>query len=178
MSRRSEPRPPRLAFGARLPFTLIAAAAGLALTLAGCSNVTPSSPPSPTHTASSTASAAPTPTETTPPVPTLVPDGTAEDNLPLFTSVVDAVWASPENVTGRAYIDALVVVGFDKAAMQVTSDMTTVGNAAESIQFSVLWGEQCLVGQVGPATGGVVTKVLPALPEGACLVGTTRAIDW
>ena len=46
----------------------------------------------------------------------------------------------PSSVAGRAYIDALVAAGFDKAAMQVTPDQTTVGNPAESIQFSVRWG--------------------------------------
>ncbi len=62
--------------------------------------------------------------------------------------------------------------------MQVTNDKTTVGNPAESIQFSVHWGGDCLVGQVGPATGAPVTVVLPALEGGGCLVGETRPIDW
>ena len=137
----------------------------------------PGTTPTPTHTA---ASASPTlsPTPTTPPGPTLVPDGTAEDNLPLFSSVTAAVWATDARVTGRAYVDALTAAGFDKAAMQVTNDLTTVGNPAESIQFSVLWGDECLIGQVGPATGNPVTVVVPVLAEGACLVGATRPIDW
>jgi hypothetical protein len=92
--------------------------------------------------------------------------------------VTAAVWASPEQVSGRAYIDALVAAGFDKSAMQVTPDETTVGNPAESIQFSVRWGEECLVGQVGPATGAPVAIVVPILAEGTCLVGETRPIDW
>lgn len=108
----------------------------------------------------------------------LVPDGSAEDNLPLFAEVVTAVWASPENEYGRAYIDALVAQGFDRATMQVTSDVSTVGNRAESLQFSVLWGDECLVGQVGPATGDPVAVVVPALAEGGCLIGATRPIDW
>lgn len=118
------------------------------------------------------------PTVDVPQAPTLVPAGTAADNLPLFDSVVDSVWAGPENVSGRAYVDALVAAGFDKAAMQVTNDLTTIGDRAESIQFSVLWGQECLVGQVGPATGGAVTTIVPALPEGGCLIGQTRPIDW
>lgn len=109
----------------------------------------------------------------------LVPDGTAADNQPLFDSVVATVWASADQAGGRAYIDALAGVGFDRGAMQVTQDASTVGNAAESIQFSVRWADgQCLIGQVGPSTGDPVTQIMPALAEGRCLVGTTRAIDW
>lgn len=109
----------------------------------------------------------------------LVPDGSAQDNLPLFTAVVEKVWASPDRAAGRAYIDALVAAGFDKAQMQVTNDKTTVGNAVESIQFSVHWRDgQCLVGQVGPTTGNPVAVVLPGLPGGLCLLGKTRPIDW
>lgn len=142
-----------------------------AAVLAGCTATEPS--PSPTSTPVVTETAAPAPT-----VPVLVPEGTADDNLPVFTQVVASVWNGPDQVSGRAYIDALTATGFDKAAMQVTADESTVGNPAESIQFSVRWGEDCLVGQVGPATGAPVTVVLPGLPDGGCLLGQTRAIDW
>lgn len=152
------------------PAVLIGAAA-LALTLAACTG-TPAAPVM-------TASATPIPTETLPAPPALVPDGTATDNLPYFTQIVQQVWASPDQVAGRAYVDALVAGGFDKAAMQVTEDLTTVGNPAETIQFSVLWGTDCLLGQVGPATGEPVTAVAPAVLGGtACLLGDTRPIDW
>jgi hypothetical protein len=109
----------------------------------------------------------------------LVPDGSADDNLPLFTVVAQSVWATDSRGAGRAYIDALVAAGFDREAMQVTQDATTVGNPAESLQFSVRWGEtECLIGQVGPSTGQAVTAVMPQLAEGRCLIGTTRPIDW
>ena len=149
-----------------------------ALGLTACSGPqTEASPqPSMSSAAPSSSSASPSPTE--PPSPVLVPEGTAEDNLPVFTTVTAAVWATPEQVSGRAYIDALVAAGFDKSAMQVTPDQSTIGNAAESIQFSVRWGDECLVGQVGPATGAPVTVVVPALAEGTCLIGATRPIDW
>ena len=108
-----------------------------------------------------------------------MPDGTAADNLAIFTEIVQQVWASPDQVAGRAYIDALVATGFDKSAMQVTPDQTTVGNPAETIQFSVRIGEECLLGQVGPATGEPVTAVADAVLGGtACLIGNTRPIDW
>ncbi len=116
---------------------------------------------------------------TTPAAPVLVPDGTAEENLPIFTAVAESIWATDQRGSGRAYIDALVGAGFDRESMQVTQDQSTVGNTAESLQFSVRWGQKdCLVGQVGPSTGQVVTVVMPQLAEGRCLIGTTRPIDW
>jgi hypothetical protein len=149
---------------------LVAAAACVGL-LTGCTGPPepgPGVPPEPTPSASSSAA----------PEPALTPDGTAADNLPLFSAVIAEVWSSEERAAGRAYVDALTAVGFDKSAMQVTRDTSTVGNPAESIQFSVRWGEECLVGQVGPTIGDPVAVVTPVLAEGACLVGQTRPIDW
>ncbi len=146
-----------------------------ALGLAAC---TPETGPSPTPApaASETASPAPSPT---PDGPVLHPDGTAEDNLPLFDAVTAKVWEESGSSSGRAYIDAFVAAGFDKGDMQVTQDLTTVGNAVESMQFSVRWGDDaCLVGQVGPSTGEPLTVVMDQLAEGRCLVGDTRPIDW
>jgi hypothetical protein len=142
--------------------------------LTGCSvapQPEPSSPSVPPQTASPSTS--PTPTG-----PVLVPDGSAQDNLPLFTAVMEDVWDSDDSVKGRAYVDALTDAGFDKADMQVTRDKTSVGNAADAIQFSVLWGDECLVGQVGPSTKVPTAVVLPELPSGGCLIGQTRPIDW
>jgi hypothetical protein len=153
----------------------VAATALLAVVvLAGCTAEAPAPTASATSTnAASTPSATPSPTEAE-----FSADGSAEDNLPVFTATVEEVWASEDRESGRAYIDALVTAGFDKSAMEVTEDFSTVGNAAESIQFAVMWGDECLAGQVGQATGDPVTTVLPALAEGTCLVGNTRAIDW
>lgn len=142
------------------------------LTLAGCG---PTPTPGP-----ETTSAGPTPgTPAAPDGPQYLPEGTADDNLPLFSAVTAAVWGSEQRASGRAYIDALTDAGFDRGAMQVTQDATTVGNPVESLQFSVRWGDtECLVGQVGPSTGEPVTLVMPQLAEGRCLIGATRAIDW
>ena len=152
----------------------------LALALTGCTGAVPESTasPTPSHTATQAATSSATPSPTVAAAPVLVPDGTAQDNLPVFSAVVAAVWATPQQVTGQAYVDSLVAAGFDKAAMQLTPDQSTVGNAAESIQFSVRWGDECLVGQVGPATGAPVTVVVPVIGASTCLVGDTRPIDW
>ncbi|MET0781559.1 MAG: hypothetical protein ABWZ16_08565 [Microbacterium sp.] len=173
MSPHPERRPAR-----RNGIALGCVGAGIALALAACSSTEPAVSPRPSTTTTATAEASPSPAATADAVPTLVPAGTAEDNLPVFTTVTAAVWATPEQVSGRAYIDALVAAGFDRSAMQVTYDQSTVGNPAESIQFSVRWGEECLIGQVGPATGAPVTVLVPVLGEGNCLVGDTRPIDW
>lgn len=143
--------------------------------VAGC---TPTPTPSPTATVPAPGTAVPSPESSAPTGPALLPEGSAEENLPYFRQVVDAVWASDPRVDGRALVDALVAAGFDKGAMQVTPDTSTVGNPAESLQVSVRWGEQCLIGQVGQATGQPVSAVADALPDGACLIGDTRPIDW
>lgn len=146
------------------------------LLLAACTGTAPEAPTAqPTR---NSATPSPTPSASAQP-PALVPDGSATDNLPIFTAVTERVWASERRAEGRAYVDALVDAGFDKDAMQVTEDVSTVGNPAESMQFSVLWRGECLVGQVGPDIGEAVTRVLPALQDGkVCLLGHTRPIDW
>jgi hypothetical protein len=159
---------------ARVP-GLVAAGVALVL-LTGCTapgpDPGPTAPPEPAPVESATPEPEPDPV-------VLMPDGSAGDNLPFFAQIVRGVWAGPDARSGRAYIDALVGAGFDKAAMEVTQDESTVGNPAESLQFSIRWGEgECLVGQVGPATGDPVATVLPRLPTGSCLLGQTRAIDW
>lgn len=143
-----------------------------ALVMAGCT-ASPEPAPSPTHSA--TASVTPSPSAT---APVLVPEGSAADNLPLFTAVMNQVAATDARVQGRAYIDALVAAGFPKSAMEVTNDVSTVGIPADSIQFSVRWDDECLVGQVGPSTPAPTALVLPLVPGDTCLIGQTRPIDW
>ncbi|MDT0181551.1 hypothetical protein Q9S36_15340 [Microbacterium sp. ARD31] len=153
------------------------AALAVLIVLSGCA-ATPE--PEPT-TASSSAGPAPSASPGTTPVPeptTVDPEASAEANLPVFRGVVEDVWGSGDRAAGRAYIDALVTAGFDKTQMELTPDTSTVGNPAESIQFSVRWGDDCLIGQVGPATGEPLSTVVPVLVEGRCLVGETRPIDW
>ena len=139
----------------------------LALTLAGCAPETPTVPmplPTSSPSASSSASAA--------------PDTSAAGQKALFDSTNNATLtaAGGANPGGRAFVDALVAAGFDKAAMQLTPDKTAINLDADNIQFSVLIGADCLVGQYGNV--GYQSTVLPVLSTGKCLVGTTRAIDW
>jgi hypothetical protein len=149
---------------------LAMAGAALVFGLAGCSFGDPEPTPSATPTAE--------PTEAPPAPLALQPDLSATENLAFFDSVNNAVVAADGNAGGRAFIDALVAGGFDKAAMQVTADRTTIDEAADSVQFSVVFQGECLVGQYGPASGGYHGAVRPLLGTGTCLVGQTRPIDW
>jgi hypothetical protein len=155
--------------GALAVLAVLATVAGLT----GCG-----SPEAVAPTASQTpvASSTPTPAPTQPVATHLVPDGTAEENLPYFDSINKALFATEPQANGRAIIDSLVAAGFDKSTMQVTPDTTPTHKNTDSIQFAVQLGSECLIGQAG---GGEYTSVAgPALATGGCLVGKTRPIDW
>jgi hypothetical protein len=160
----------------RIPVTALSALAmvALATALVGC---TPTAP-----VAKSTASdnlspsSAPTPTPTPTPKPAFVPGGTAEQNKAYFDSVNSALIASNGTADGKTIVNTLVAAGFDKAAMQLTPDKTSIGVAADSVLFSVRLGDGCLIGQRGPA--GYSSSIGPALTGGSCLVGKTRTINW
>lgn len=147
------------------------------LTLAGCVGAVDAPSPLPTDAAPTAAPTSSPGGQTASPVPRLVPDGTAAENLPMFASVVDAVWTSETPLQGSAYIDALATEGFAIADMERTADLSTVGEPAESIQFSVRWADECLIGQVGPGFEAPVTIVAPLLAEGTCLVGATVPVE-
>ena len=93
-----------------------------------------------------------------------------------FDEAVSALLATNADPGGRAVIDALVAAGLAKAAMELTPDTTAIGLDADSIQFSVRVGEECVVGQSGNV--GYHSAILPVLDTGKCLVGATRAINW
>lgn len=164
----------------RLDITAVLAFAGAALIVgvAGCS----AAPPPLTSTVPSVTTAPTAPTGTPPTAesaaPTLRPDLPASENLPFFDAVNLGVVAANDSAGGRDFIDALAAAGFDKSNMEVTADRTTVDLQADSVQFAVLFGGECLVGQYGPASGGYHSAVRPALGTGGCLVGETRPIDW
>ena len=106
------------------------------------------------------------------------PDLPAGENLAFFDFVNTRVITANPAAVGRDFIDALVAAGFDKSQMQLTSDETTLGEPADSVQFAVAFQGECLVGQYGPASGGYHGAVRPALGTGGCLIGQTRPIDW
>ncbi|TFD88950.1 DUF6993 domain-containing protein [Cryobacterium serini] len=153
---------------------MVSAGLLLGLSLTSCSGVPTESPANDTVPSDS---AAPEPSATPASDPTLLPDGTAAENLMYFNFLAAAVTKANPAADGRAYIDALVAGGFDRAAMEVTFDRTQADLAADSIQFSVSIADECLIGQIGPASDGFHSVVAPILSTGLCLVGSTRQID-
>ena len=149
--------------------------AALAVVLTGC--VPGGGEPTPAATTAPAASATPTAPSTPDPGLQLNPAGSALDNKAFFDSVNQTLIGSNPAAGGVDFTSNLRASGFDIAAMQVTPDTTTVGVAADAIQFSVRWADSnCLVGQYGH--GVYTSTVVPALGTGACLVGQTRPIDW
>jgi hypothetical protein len=170
-------RASRLRRGGRpvMSFALVAASL-LVGALAGCSALgLPSGPagsagpsPVPSASASSTDSAAAQ--------PVLVAGGTAKENRQLFDAVSSGVIAADPSAEGRAFVDALVAAGFDKAALEVTDDTTAIGRHADAVQFAVRASDGCIIGE--RSASGYASLVAPVLGTGRCLVGKTRAIDW
>ncbi len=111
-------------------------------------------------------------------IPTLVPGGTAEQNKPFFDYLNKQTIALTATPAGQTFIDALAAAGFDRGSMQLTPDNTAAGLQADSIQFSVQIGDQCLIGQWGTGSKGYKSMIAPVVPGIGCLIGETRPIDW
>ncbi len=118
-------------------------------------------------------SASASPSATAVPEPALSLDGTAADNLAFFNAVNGKLVAKNSAATGPDFVAALVEAGFDKTAMQMTADITTVGVEADSVFVSVQWGQSCLVAQYG--VGGYLGAVVKTV-NGSCLIGQTVPI--
>lgn len=125
-----------------------------------------------------------TPPRETPAVPEeppeYVPDGSAEENLPIFTETLRDYASGESPIEGRPVVDAISEVGFDTADMQVSFDRTKTDLVADSIYVSVLIDRDCLVGQLVTEEREFAAKVMPAVgpEENICLIGETREIDW
>jgi hypothetical protein len=146
----------------------------LAIGLSGCTAARDA--PTIDGTATSTAAAVPTGTPEGTAAAT-VPPAAAQQALARFDATNLRTVRRVKSPGGRAFIDGLVDAGFRRADMQVTADRTTIGLAVPSVQFSVLVGGVCLIGQDGPESGGY-RSVIAAPVDGRCLIGATRPIDW
>jgi hypothetical protein len=153
-------------------------AAALAVGLAGCTPpaTSPSTQP-PSTQPPSTSTNSPSGTPSTPiAAPTYDPKGTALQNLAYFNAIGRTKIGNHPSIQGKAIVDDLVAAGFDKKAMEITPDKTSIGLAAWNIEFSVKINGTCLIGQAGNV--GFNSFAAPLLASGKCLVGTTRKIDW
>jgi hypothetical protein len=135
--------------------------------LAGCT---------PTSVPTKTAAAPTASTSATPEAPSIDLAGTAGQNQAYFDAVNQKLIAAGGDLSGRPFIDDLVKSGYAKVDMELTPDRTSVNLAADNIQFSIRFGNTCLIGQYGNI--GYSSTVTKTLSTGRCLVGTTRPIDW
>ena len=160
-----------------LPHRLAVAAvvAGLVTSaLAGCVKGAPT--PVPVYTPSATTGPSAGPSAGPDAAPVLHPGDTAEANKQFFDTVNRAFYVANGKSNGRSIIDNLVAAGFRKQDMEVTPDTTSIGEAADSIIFSVRVKGECLLGQFTGAE--YIGTIGPILATGGCLIGTTRPIDW
>ena len=146
----------------RVIATALALSGALALT--GCSESTPDAKPTTTQSASAT----PTPTKD----PVLLPNGSAKDNLYYFTWVIEKTLAADPAADSYAIAQAVGAAGFDPATVQFTFSRTAAGLAADTSEVAVQFGGQCVIGQFGPVAPKVISRVLPVLATGGCLLGT------
>lgn len=108
--------------------------------------------------------------------PAFDPNAGATGNQAFFDLVNKATISLDSSPGGKKMINALVAAGFPKDGMELTPDRTAINLSADNIQFSVLLGDECLIGQEGNI--GYDSTVQPVLGSGKCLVGVTRKITW
>ena len=164
-----EPRGPRRRLLVLLALVLLLAAAGTAgwlVTRGG----TESSAPTPTSGALTPEDAAASP-------PPFVPGGTAAENLKYFNWVNLRTIGANSQAGGMDFVNALSAAGFDRAAMQRTADRTAIDLAADSVEFSVQMGQECLIGQYGAGSNGYHYVLAPVVPGIGCLIGQTEPIE-
>lgn len=136
--------------------------------LASCSAAQDIVAPTTTASVSATASASPTPT----PPPVFLPEGTAQQNLEFLKWVVISTLAADPAADSYAVATAVGASGFDPATVQFTFSTTAAGLPADTSEVAVQFAGECLIAQYGPAQPAVITKVMPVLASGGCLLGT------
>lgn len=110
-----------------------------------------------------------------PPVPVVeeavyefIPEGSAEDNLPFFTQVLEDSGAGAPGGELSDALEALIAAGFDPATMSHTAASSKIELPVDSISLAVAFSNQCLIGQF--STTWLETQVAPSAPTG-CLIG-------
>lgn len=147
----------------------LALVAALAVLLSGCTSPERRLAPS-DHPSSATTSPATTPA-------TLSPGAELDQQRSLFDATNQATLSANPGAQGLDFIAGLEAQGFTRDTMQLTADITSIGLDAASIQFSVLVGDTCLIGQHSLSPDTYQSEVVPALKTGGCLIGKTVALD-
>lgn len=160
----------------------VAVAAAALLVLSGCAPDAPTeptaSPPPVTNAPTGGATEPAEPTEPTgPPVPEeFIVGGSAQDNAPVLQGVLERlVVDTGARPVGRSISSAAIQAGFDAAAMELTADVTPLGNATDAISLAVRIQDECIVAELRGTN--VMTIVTPVLSTGRCLVGATVSLD-
>ncbi|HEY0260709.1 MAG TPA: hypothetical protein VGC18_12765 [Lacisediminihabitans sp.] len=151
----------------------VAGTVALVVGLSACGANAPTPAPTRSATPTTTQSSAPVPSA----LPTLNPNGTAQQNRDFFDYVNNRTITALKNPSAQQFVDGLAAAGFSKSAMQMTADKTTVNLSPGSVQFSVLINGGCLIGQFGADIGGYHSTVAPVLATGKCLIGDTVPIQ-
>jgi hypothetical protein len=150
----------RALVGASIAVVLVASLAGCAPERGSLLDPAPSTTPGPAPS----------------PAAAFDPNAGASGNKAFFDLVNQATISLDKNPGGKKLINALVDAGFPKTEMELTPDRTAIDLKSDNIQFSVLLGDECLIGQQGNI--GYNSTVQPVLGSGKCLVGVTRKINW
>ncbi|HWU47245.1 MAG TPA: hypothetical protein VN133_10860 [Humibacter sp.] len=166
----------------RMRYLTGALAFSTALWLSACTDGTPGSVrPSSAAEGSTSATSKATagssvPSAASSAAPTLIIGGSAAQNKVLFDRVNQRTVHAHRDPLGADFVRGLTSAGFAKKDMQVTADRTSVGLPPGSLQFSVRWHGQCLIGQYGKDIGGYHSEVVGLLQTGDCLIGHTVPI--
>jgi hypothetical protein len=112
--------------------------------------------------------------------PKFFPDGTAAENLAYFHESLRQFGLGAEPVQGEPVVNTLAAAGFDKKKMQVSFDESKTNLVADNIFVSVVFGQDCLIGQIVVADRSFFAETAPAVgpDKNLCLIGATRPIDW
>lgn len=106
------------------------------------------------------------------------PNGGAEGNKAYFDQVMTDLIKKEPKAGPKLIVDTLVEAGFDKSAMEVTSDVTPTGLEAAFVIVSVKMPDgMCLLGQRG-MDAEYASLVKEPISTGTCQVGEGIDIDW
>ena len=98
----------------------------------------------------------------------LSPEGSAEDNLPFFTQVLENSGAGAPGSEFATILEALKAAGFDPDAISHTVASSKIELPVDSLSIAVSIKDQCLIGQF--SNTWLETQVAPLTPTG-CLIG-------